>query len=75
MKLYFKHIHGRGKNSQHSLSKVSTSRLLRSAIPHNNIFQDVYFLFLYPLYVSGVRGSVVVKVLYYKPEGHGFDTR
>jgi hypothetical protein len=25
--------------------------------------------------VSGARGSVVVKALCYKPEGHGFDTR
>jgi hypothetical protein len=25
--------------------------------------------------VSGASGSVVVKELYYKPEGHGFETR
>jgi hypothetical protein len=27
------------------------------------------------LFVPGARGSVVVKALYYKPEGRGFDTR
>jgi hypothetical protein len=26
-------------------------------------------------YIVGARGSVVVKALCYKPEGHGFDSR
>jgi hypothetical protein len=28
-----------------------------------------------PVFNIGARGSVVVKALCYKPEGHGFDTR
>jgi hypothetical protein len=32
------------------------------------------FLLIYEI-ISGVRGSVVVKALCYKPEGRGFETR
>jgi hypothetical protein len=33
--------------------------------------QNIYFC----IFISTTRGSVVVKALCYKPEGHGFNTR
>jgi hypothetical protein len=38
---------------------------------HNDELRNLYSL----PHVFVVRGSVVVKALYYKPEGHGFDSR
>jgi hypothetical protein len=38
-------------------------------------FFGITFYLLSVLIHSGVRGSVVVKALCYKPEGRGFDSR
>jgi hypothetical protein len=46
--------------------------------PHevNEFFLSVYVIFQAALGPRGrTRGSVVVKALWYKPEGRGFDTR
>jgi hypothetical protein len=40
---------------------------------HNGV-QQIAFLAFLTEYI-GARGSVVVKALCYKPEGHGFETR
>jgi hypothetical protein len=34
-----------------------------------------YFVFVIVMYVDGVCGGVVIKALFYKPAGRGFDYR
>jgi hypothetical protein len=35
----------------------------------------IFFVFNFIIILLRARGSVVVKALCYKPEGHGFDSR
>jgi hypothetical protein len=37
--------------------------------------RKIPLLIIIPVLTQGVRGSVVVKALCYKPEGRGFETR
>jgi hypothetical protein len=39
------------------------------------VMNELAVTFIYIYRYRGQRGSVVVKALYYKPEGRGFDTR